>query len=181
MQTGCLYILEDPRWHLWLVALRGTIYDPDLVRLPSQFGAHLLETWPVEESSYRDERHYSLLINGATFDARRLAVFEHLPHCPAPKVDVEISQMLGVSTDAPLPWRPPIPQRSPFLIAAGPALDPAAQTLCLLLVRRIPDDDRDLLLTLDFVRPPARLAYRHENLRQVLFLRKGVTERVGHI
>ena len=88
--------------------------------------------------------------------------------------------MLGMGADVPVRRRHPPEERSGDLVALRTALDPAPEALRLLLVRRVADDDGDLLLPLDGIGTSARFPEGHENLRQVLLLGVGVAERVGH-
>ena len=89
--------------------------------------------------------------------------------------------MLGMGADVPVHWRHPPQERRGDLAARRAALNPATETLGLLLVGGIADDDGDLLLPLDRVGAPAGLAEGHKYLRQVLFLGIGVAERVRHV
>ena len=88
--------------------------------------------------------------------------------------------MLGMGADIPVRrWHPPA-QRSGDLVALRTALDPATETLRLLLVGRIADDDGDLLLPLDRIGASAGFPEGHEDLRQVFLLGVRVAERVSH-
>ena len=52
---GLLHPLKDARRHLRLMPLRRAVDDPDLVRIPAQLRAHLLEAGAVQETRHGDE------------------------------------------------------------------------------------------------------------------------------
>ena len=66
--------------------------------------------------------------------------------------------MLGMGADVPVSGRHPTAEGRLDLATLGTALDPSAEALRFLFVRRVADDDGDLLLPLDLIRTPAGLA-----------------------
>src|SRR5271157_3207596 len=143
----------------------GAVDDPDVVPGTPEVIAHLLEAWTVEESGHRNEADNS--------PVRSRRAIKNLPGGPAPEVDVEIAEMLGVGADAPLARRLPRIERRRLwgVIAAG--LDPAASPFGLLLVRRITNDNGDRLAPLDRVRLPSRFRNRPQERGKPLFLDVG--------
>ena len=106
-------------------------------------------------------------------------VVEDLPRRPAPEIDVEVAQVLGVRADAPFGAAASTSSSGAGSRAFGLPFDPAAAALRLLLVRRIADDDGDRLLPLD-LRSPADATRRSGRTRgNPLLLDVGVAQRVG--
>ena len=96
---------------------------------------------------------------------------------PAPEVDVEVLEVLGVRADAPLRRRhPAVQRRGDARRCRSRSSRPAPR---LVLVGRIADDDRDRLLLLDLVRRAPRHRDRLVDLPELLLLDERVAERVG--
>ena len=106
-----LHALEDARRHLRLVALGRAVDHPDVGAGAPQIVAHLLETRPVEESRDGDEADDALLVFFGIAGGGVMAGAEDLPRRPAPEIDVEVPQVLGVRADAPLRRRRPAVER----------------------------------------------------------------------
>src|SRR5206468_2312387 len=81
-------------------------------------------------------------------------VVEHLPGGPAPEIDVQVAQVLGVGADAPISGRDPGVEQADPALGVTALFDPAAAALRLLLVGRIADHDGDRLLLFDLVGLP---------------------------
>ncbi|ODN68805.1 hypothetical protein A6302_03906 [Methylobrevis pamukkalensis] len=169
--------LKDTCRHLRLVALRRAVDHPDVGATGAQVGPHLLETLPVEEARHGDEADDALLIAVGPTGGVAPAGAKHLEARPAPEVDVEILQMLGMGADMPLGRGPPPFHRRRSAIRA--MLDPAAKAVRLFLVGRVADHDSDLLVALDRIGRAPRLRHRLHHRRDVFFLGEGIAERVG--
>ncbi len=109
--------------------------------------AHALKTGAAEKTRRRDEG------DDAAATARLLPwqFLEHLAGRPAPEIDVEIAQVLGVNPQPPRLRGLPIVQRRISTLDAAFAFHPTAQALGFVLVRRVADDDRDGLLPFDAI------------------------------
>src|SRR5690349_13808412 len=119
------------------MAFGRAINDPDLVGVVPQISAHLLEAGTVEKTRHSNEANDAAPRRRRRRIRRDDAAAEHLPRRPAPEVDIEVAQMLGVGPDAPYCRRQPIPERLDTVL--GTALDPAALAPCPFLVGRIAD------------------------------------------
>ena len=149
-----------------------------------QVGAHLLEAGAVQKAGDRDEADHAAPVRPAAEIAGGRAAAEgvateHLPRRPAPEINIEVAQMLGVGADAPRHRRLPIVERRGEAGAA--ILDPAAATLGLLLVRRIADDDGDRLVALDAIGGAAGLGDAGEIARDPRRLLVWIGEGVGDV
>lgn len=82
---------------------------------------------------------------------------EDLPGGPAPEVDVEVAQVLGVDTETPGARRLPRVEGGAAGLLRRLPLDPTALAFGLLLVGGIADDDGDGVVALDAVGLAARL------------------------
>src|SRR5262245_37983714 len=125
------------------MALRAAIDYPDAVSGSTQVVAHTLESRSVEESGDGDET------NDASVVLR--VVVEDLPGRPAPEIDVEVAQVLGVGADAPIGGRYPFVEQWVHPFRRRTFLNPAAASLGLFLVGWIADHDRNRFLLFDLV------------------------------
>ena len=180
---GLLHSLKDSATDGRLMAFWRAINDENLVGFAAQIGAHLLEARTVQKSGDSDEAN-----DASPLRPFRLAFVspaavgvapEDLPGRPAPEIDIEVTQVLGVSADSPFGRRLPIVERG-----AQPAtavLDPAAHPFRLLLIGRIADDYGDRLFALDGVGGFSGLGKARERSRYPggVFVRVG--QSVGHI
>ena len=164
-----LHALEDPRGDLGLVPLRRAVDHPHVVGGAAEVVAHPLEARPVEKAGHRDEADDSRVVFRV--------VVEHLPCRPAPEVDVEVAQVFGVRSDAPLARRHPCLKRRRQVRAAR--LHPAAQAPCLFLVGRVADHHHDRLLSLDRIGLSLRLRDRLQHRGNPLQFDVGIAQRVG--
>src|SRR5258708_19462404 len=92
---------------LRLMTLGRTIDNPDFVGVAAQILAHLLESGAIQEPGNCNEAYnaVSILIGLS----RRVvpARTEDLQRGPAPKIDVEVLEVMRMSAGAPFHWRRP--------------------------------------------------------------------------
>jgi hypothetical protein len=130
----------------------------------------------MKQTTPRRSVHFGLALVGSA--SVRVAP-ENLPGRPAPEIDIEITQVLGVSADAPFEGRLPVVERG-----AQPAtaiLDPAPHPFRLLLIGRITNDYSDRLFALDGVGRFSRLRKTRQRSRYPSGVFVRVRQSVGHI
>src|SRR5438094_6027381 len=112
-----LNALEDAGVDLRLMSLGRAINHPNIIAGAAQVIAHLLKTGTIEKTGNSDEAH----------DPRFASwpVVVNFPRRPAPEVNIEITEMLGVRTDAPFTWRHPSGEGCGFLRLLVFTLDPS--------------------------------------------------------
>src|SRR5258708_5847812 len=162
---------------LRLMTLGRTIDNPDFVGVAAQILAHLLESGAIQDPGNCNEAYnaVSMLIGLS----RRVvpARTEDLQRGPAPKIDVEVLEVMRMSAGAPFHWRrPSIHGRDASYTAA---LDPAAQSTRAILVRWIADNNRDRLLFFERVCVSARLRDWLGDFSKRFFFDKLVFQPIG--
>ena len=168
-----LNALKDASGYVGLMAFGRTVDDPDVIGLAAEVVAHLLEAGAVKEPGDRDEANDAGVMVGV--------VVEHLPGGPAPEVDVEVAEVLGVCPDAPLARGLPGVERRRFGGVGAPGLDPPAAPHRLFFIRRVADDDGDRLSPLDRVRLLTGLGDRPEDGGEPFILDVGAAQGIGDV
>src|SRR5437870_4080897 len=97
-------------------------------------------------------------------------MIEYLPRCPSPEVDVQIAQMLSVSSHPPIGGRHPRHQRRWFFCILTRRFHPPSKAFGLFLVWWISDDNGNGLVALDLICFLPRLSNRREDARNPLFI-----------
>jgi len=164
--------LKDAGIDFRLMSLRGAVDHPYVIAGPAQVIAHLLKPQSAEKTGDGDIANYSGCVSGA--------VIIDFPRRPAPKIDIEVAQMLTVDPRGPLRRRHPISQWSTLLRLRTLPFNPAPKSLGFHFVGRVPYDYCNGLFPLDLVRFLAGFRYRRQNARNPTFVIVRISQGIGY-
>src|ERR1044072_3070737 len=89
-----LHCLKNSRADFGLMTFRGAIYYPNLSSYAAKILAHSVEYWSIKEARYSNEAGYPGIPVGI--------VIKNLPCCPAPEIDIKVTQVLYMRTSSPI-------------------------------------------------------------------------------
>ena len=78
-------------------SLAAQVDDPDFIARPAHVFAHAHEGLAVQVAGGADEADHAAVVRGV--------VFKHFPQGPAPEIDIEVVEVLGVEAAPSLPQR----------------------------------------------------------------------------